>query len=397
MPDAFDRVPATSPGDAFDRVPAVSTRDAFDRVPATAVEAAPAGEPGGLIPGLGEISGEPSGAAGHVAAAIPAVLMARALRATGTKVEGISPEQINQLADLDIGLPPSTSPPPLKAAARTGAIETALNSGSQAVALPAAGLAGLGALLGPGGPSLEPANRAIESVADTLTYQPRTELGRQGVEIMSTPFRKLAGAGEKVGEALRSTTAPYIGETTAAAAGTVVSTAIQSAPMLVVPLAKAVAGNVLALRLYREYLRDAPKGKAALPGLDEIVRQERAGAPKVSPAPESVAPPDAFDRVPAQPPGEMAPPIAVRGPIGPVESPVSPEIAPEVRNPTAPEPPGSTIVPPEVVRPQPAEIAPGALPGVEPRPVSPVIEPATAAEVQPPVGTVAAILRRGRR
>ena len=115
----------------------------------------------------------------------------------------------------------------------TAAGEAALNLGSQMVALPVAGLAGLGT---------ETANvlgltdktgaEAVHSVGEAMTYQPRGEMGKGAADIAAYPFQKLAEAGNWAGnKTLEATGSP--------AAATAVDTAINLAPMLIDPATRA--------------------------------------------------------------------------------------------------------------------------------------------------------------
>ena len=108
----------------------------------------------------------------------------------------------------------------------TAAGEAALNFGSQAIALPVAGWAGLGsaATRALGITDEDPAD-TVQAVSDALTYQPRGELGKGAAGIVAYPFEKLAEAGRFAGDATLDVT----GSPTAAA---VVDTAVNAAPML---------------------------------------------------------------------------------------------------------------------------------------------------------------------
>jgi hypothetical protein len=117
---------------------------------------------------------------------------------------------------------------PLTAIAETGA-----NLLSQGVALPAAGLAGIGAAAGKamGLTDAEPAD-VVHRVGGALTYQPRGEMGQAATAAVMYPFEKLAEAGQGAGDWVLDKT----GSPTAA---TVIDTAINAAPMAVVPAWKA--------------------------------------------------------------------------------------------------------------------------------------------------------------
>jgi hypothetical protein len=111
--------------------------------------------------------------------------------------------------------------------------ETVLNLGSQIVALPVAGWAGLATLAGNAlGLTDKSAADVVRSVGDALTYQPRGEMGKGTTEIVTYPFQKLAEAGQAAGgKVLDVTGSP--------AAATVVDTAINALPMAIGPAAKA--------------------------------------------------------------------------------------------------------------------------------------------------------------
>jgi hypothetical protein len=114
--------------------------------------------------------------------------------------------------------------------------ETGANLASQAVALPAAGLAGLATVAGNavGLTDREPAD-VVHSVGDRLTYQPRGEMGKAATAAVMAPFEKLAELGRDAGsEVLERTGSP--------AAATVVDTAINALPMAISPAARAVKG-----------------------------------------------------------------------------------------------------------------------------------------------------------
>lgn len=116
--------------------------------------------------------------------------------------------------------------------------EAGLNLGTQMVAQPLAGLAGLAAL---GGRALGLTDRepgdVVHSVGSALTYMPRGKMGQGAAEIVAYPFQKLAEAGQWVGgKTLEATGSPL--------AATVADTAINALPMALTPSAiKRVAGK----------------------------------------------------------------------------------------------------------------------------------------------------------
>ncbi len=105
--------------------------------------------------------------------------------------------------------------------------ETAANLSSQVVALPVAGVAGLGAMAGKalGLTDADPAE-VVHDVSGALTYKPQTELGQHLTGAAMYPFEKLAEVGRAAGDrTLEITGSP--------AAATAVDTAINAAPMLI--------------------------------------------------------------------------------------------------------------------------------------------------------------------
>jgi hypothetical protein len=111
--------------------------------------------------------------------------------------------------------------------------ETALNLGTMGVALPVAGLAGLATEAGRAmGLTKKTGAEVVHDVAGAMTYQPRGEMGQAATQALMYPFEKLAEAGQGAGEwVLEKTDSPL--------AATVVDTAINAAPMAVVPALKA--------------------------------------------------------------------------------------------------------------------------------------------------------------
>jgi hypothetical protein len=112
--------------------------------------------------------------------------------------------------------------------------ETAANLVTQGVAMPAAGLAGIGALAGQAmGADVDP-GKTVHDVAGALAYQPRTELGQHLTEAAMYPFQKLQEGATAAGNAtLRATGSP--------GAATAVHTAIEGVlPMAIGPAAKAM-------------------------------------------------------------------------------------------------------------------------------------------------------------
>lgn len=113
--------------------------------------------------------------------------------------------------------------------------ETAANLASQAVAMPVAGLAGLGALAtNAAGLTDTPAGDVVNDVAGALAYQPRTDLGQHLTRAAMYPFELLHEGATKAGTAtLDATGSP--------GAATAVHTLVEGvAPMVAVPGARAV-------------------------------------------------------------------------------------------------------------------------------------------------------------
>ena len=148
--------------------------------------------------------------------------------------------------------------------------ETALNLGSQMVALPAAGLAGLATAAGNAtGLTDKTGAEAVQDVGEALTYQPRGEMGKMATEAVSYPFKKLAEAGQWAGgKTLDATGSPI--------AATAVDTAINALPMLVGPAKKGAmaAREKFASKPGIEVFPDAlaPEGAISNPPLSEPAR-----------------------------------------------------------------------------------------------------------------------------
>ncbi len=111
--------------------------------------------------------------------------------------------------------------------------ETAANIATMGVALPVAGIAGLGAAAAQAmGADVDPA-QTVHDVAGAMTYQPRTELGQHLTGAAMYPFEQLAKAGRAAGDATFEAT----GSPAAAAA---VDTAINASPIAIGPAARAL-------------------------------------------------------------------------------------------------------------------------------------------------------------
>ena len=124
----------------------------------------------------------------------------------------------------------------------TAAGEAALNFGSQMIALPVAGLTGIGAAVNKaaGLSNADPAE-VVRYWGDKLTYSPRGDMGKQAAGIVAYPFEKLAEAGQAAGDkTLDATGSPF-----AAAA---VDTAVNALPMIIAPAAKTGKAGLAKIR-----------------------------------------------------------------------------------------------------------------------------------------------------
>lgn len=147
-------------------------------------------------------------------------------------------------------------------------LETGANLVTQGVALPVAGLAGLGALAtnAMGLTEADPGN-VVHAVGGALTYQPRTDLGQHLTRAAMYPFEKLAEAGQVAGNAtLESTGSP--------AAATVVDTAINALPMAIAPAWK---GAKAAREKFSNRSESNAEKTAAGPATPEAVAAAEAG------------------------------------------------------------------------------------------------------------------------
>lgn len=155
------------------------------------------------------------------------------------------------LAQLE-GEPSSAPSSPLATAAKNligYQAEPALQMATGMVSTPLAGLAGMGAAAGraAGLTDAAPAD-VVERVSSALTYQPRTAGGQAGAKIVNYPFEKLAQGADRAGDVVNAPAKPRISGAAAnygldpmqapasegerAAGATLVNTAIQSAPAL---------------------------------------------------------------------------------------------------------------------------------------------------------------------
>jgi hypothetical protein len=175
----------------------------------------------------------------------------------------------------------------------TAIVETGANLLSQGVALPAAGLAGIGAAAGKalGLTDAEPAD-VVHKVGGALTYQPRGEMGQAATEAVMYPFQKLAEAGQGAGDwVLNKTGSP--------AAATVVDTAINALPMAITP-------GIKGAKAVREKLR-TPAEQATAAAVEPVAASE----------PRGFIP---MERVDAEPRGfiPLDQPTPMPDPIGPM-------------------------------------------------------------------------------
>lgn len=118
-------------------------------------------------------------------------------------------------------------------------LETAGNLATQAIAMPVAGLAGLGAAATKalGITDTEPAD-VVHGVAGAMTYQPQTESGQHLTNAAIYPFEKLQQAGQYVGgKTLDATGSPVL--------ATVADTAVNVLPMAL-PMKAAEPKGILA-------------------------------------------------------------------------------------------------------------------------------------------------------
>lgn len=112
------------------------------------------------------------------------------------------------------------------------ALEAGVNLASQAVSVPASGLAGLAVAVGRKlGLTDRDSVDTIANVGDALTYQPRTPMGKAATEIVQYPFEKLAEGGNWVGRKVQDVTGSEMLATAA-------DTAVNALPMLVSPAIK---------------------------------------------------------------------------------------------------------------------------------------------------------------
>jgi len=127
-----------------------------------------------------------------------------------------------------------------------GVGDTALNLGSQVVAVPAAGLAGISQGIQntydqvAGNPIGMSAADRIAQVSNAMTYQPRSDVGKQAAANIAAPVQWLGDKANAAGAAVTDVTGSPV-------AGTIVNTAIQAAPAILMhkagPLGKVNIGT----------------------------------------------------------------------------------------------------------------------------------------------------------
>jgi hypothetical protein len=136
--------------------------------------------------------------------------------------------------------------------------EAAANLGSQMIATPLAGLAGLGtAAANALGLTDRTGADTVQSVGDALTYHPHTELGKTASDLVSYPFQKLAEAGQWAG----SHTLDATGSPIAAAA---VDTAVNVLPAMFLDPAVRVAQRRTNSPVVDRHVDNAPLNEAVV-------------------------------------------------------------------------------------------------------------------------------------
>jgi len=146
--------------------------------------------------------------------------------------------------------------------------ETVLNLGTQMVALPVAGIAGLATEAGRAlGLTERTGADVIQAVGDALTYQPRGSFGQSATDLATKPFQALAEVGQAAGgKVLDVTGSP--------AAATAVDTAIQvGAPMAIVPGARAAKRAVKGEAVASDAPAAASQPRQGFTPLDESATQ----------------------------------------------------------------------------------------------------------------------------
>lgn len=191
---------------------------------------------------------------------------------TGTKVPpapDVMAEHRARLARAEGELADATASPNLRKAAIAAdtlaelpgaAGETALNLGSQAIAVPAAGIAG-----GVAAPFVgnDRATNIVNKLSSGLTYEPGTQIAKNAQQVIQKPAQWLSDKADNAGQAVTDATGSPL-------AGALVNGAIQTAPALLSP-----------------EVRGAFKGAAAT-AVDRV--RAVAGKPNAAPTPRTGAP-----------------------------------------------------------------------------------------------------------
>lgn len=146
--------------------------------------------------------------------------------------------------------------------------ETAANLATQAVALPAAGLAGIGAAAtkAVGLTDADPGD-VVHKVTGAMTYQPRTELGQHLTEATFYPLTKLQEGSQAAGDAAyEATDSPAVG----AATRTLIEGVL---PLAVAPAAKAMDKVFKPLKTGEQPAQDAAGATNPAPDVQPIAPQ----------------------------------------------------------------------------------------------------------------------------
>lgn len=198
----------------------------------------------------------------------------------------------------------------------TAAGEAAANLGSQMVALPAAGLAGLATEAGRAlGITDRSGADVVHAVGDRLTYIPRGEMGRAAAEAVMWPFEKLhEGAEWAGGKTIEAGGSP--------GAATAVHTAIEGVlPLVVAPGVKAGKAGVVKVRerVAAERPPAAEAGEFRFTPLEEVADAAPAANPVAGAAQTGPAIPRDIRQAETGAAGDLASP-AQRGFATPVQA-----------------------------------------------------------------------------
>lgn len=153
-----------------------------------------------------------------------------------------------------------------------GAAETALAVGTGAVAAPVAGLVGIAQGLKNAVFPGTPAGDRVRGVMDTMTYQPRTEIGQKMTDAVAYLPEKIADGADAAGG--------YVAEATGSpAAGAAANTALQAVPSV---LARGAVRpvNARAARINAETAAERSRNAVR----DETLRRAQAEGLKVAPS-----------------------------------------------------------------------------------------------------------------